>query len=148
MMQVRDLMTPGMEAVSPLTTVKDAARKMKELQTCLLPVATGTGLIGMLTVTDITIRATAEGRDPTNTPVEDVMSLGIVACFEDQDIQEALETMASKRVTQIPVLDRKRHLVGRLAVEDLVFEPHFRSRLGSSPRSAAGELLKAGQQPD
>jgi CBS domain-containing protein len=120
-MQVRDLMTKGIDAINPLTTLRDAARKMKELRTSLLPVATDTGLIGMLTARDIAVRGAAEGRDPKQTPVEDVMSLGIIACFEDQKVEEALETMANKRVTQLPVLDRKRHLVGRLCIEDLVF---------------------------
>ena len=120
-MQVRDLMTRGVDAVSPLTTVKDAAKKMRELQTGLLPVASATGLIGMLTARDIAVRATAEGRNPHNTPVEDVMSLGIIACFEDQDVGAVFETMTSKRISQVPVLDRERHLVGRLCIEDLVF---------------------------
>jgi CBS domain-containing protein len=125
-MRVRDLMTKGIDAINPRTSVKDAARKMKELQTTLLPVATEAGLIGMLTARDIALRAAAEGRDPKHTPVEDVMSLGVIVCFEDQRLEEALETMVSKRVSQLPVLDRERHLVGRLCVEDLVFQPQTR----------------------
>lgn len=121
-MQVRDVMTRGIDAVSPQTSLKDAARRMKELQTSLLPVATATGLIGMLTARDITIRSTAQGRDPAQTPVEDVMSLGIIACFEDQDLEEAICMMVNKQVGTLPVLDRQRHLVGRLSVEDLVFQ--------------------------
>jgi CBS domain-containing protein len=101
--------------------VKDAAKKMKDLQTGLLPVATSTGLIGMLTARDIAVRATAEGRDPRTTPVEDVMSLGVIVCFEDQDVRAVFETMAERRISQVPVLDRDRHLVGRLSVEDLLF---------------------------
>jgi len=125
-MLVRDLMTKAIDAVRPLTTVRDAARKMKELQTSLLPVVTDTGLIGMLTAKDIALRLAAEGRDPKDTPVEDVMSLGIIACFEDQQLEEALATMLSKQVSQLPVLDRKRRLVGRISVEDLVFQPKAR----------------------
>lgn len=120
-MQVRDLMSKEVDAVAPLTSVRDAARRMKELQTSLLPVATDTGLIGMLTATDIAVRLTAEGRDPQSTPVEDVMSLGVVVCFEDQDVREALATMARKHISQVPVLNRGRRLVGRFSVEDLVF---------------------------
>ncbi len=83
-MQVRELMTTGVAVVSPLTSVQDAAKKMKELRTTLLPVATERGLIGMITARDIAMRAAAEGRDTGQTPVEDVMSLGIVACFESR----------------------------------------------------------------
>ncbi len=129
-MQVRDLMTKGIDAINPLTTLRDAARKMKELHTSLLPVATDAGLIGMLTARDIALRGAAEGRDPKRTPVEDVMSLGIIACFEDQRVEDALDTMASKQVTQLPVLDRKRHLVGRLCIEDFMFEPKARHAVG------------------
>ena len=135
-------MTKGIVAIDPLTTVQEAARKMKELRTSLLPVATETGLIGMLTARDIAVRATAEGRHPKHTPVEDVMSLGIIVCFEDQKAEEALETMASRQVTQLPVLDRKRQLVGRLCIEDLVFQSEawraVRQHLGEPAGSQDG----------
>lgn len=136
-MQVRDLMTKEIGAVNPLTTVKDAARKMKELRTSLLAVATDTGVIGTLTARDIAVRAAAEGRDPKQTPVEDVMSLGIIICFEDEKVEQALDTMMSKRVSQLPVLDRERHLVGRLCLEDLVFQPHARSAVEQVLRDPA-----------
>lgn len=137
-MQVRDLMTKEIGAVKPLTTVREAARKMKELRTSLLAVATDTGVIGTLTARDIAERAAAEGRDPKQTPVEDVMSLGIIVCFEDQGLEEALDTMRSKRVSQLPVLDRKRQLVGRLCLEDLVFQPKARNAVVQVLRSQPG----------
>lgn len=135
-MQVRDVMTKRIVAIHPLTTVEDAAKKMKELQTSLLPVATNSGLIGMLTARDIAVRAAAEGRDPKHTPVEDVMSLGVVVCFEDQKLEEAIDMMAQRKVSQLPVLDRKRHLVGRLSIEDVVFSGWRES--GSRAASPAG----------
>ena len=138
-------MTKGMDAIDPLTTLKDAARKMKELRTSLLPVATGTGLIGMLTARDIAVRGAAEGRDPKQTPVEDVMSLGIIACFEDQRVEEALDTMANKRVTQLPVLDRKRHLVGRICIEDMVFQPEARRAVEQVLQGADGAKDNSGK---
>jgi CBS domain-containing protein len=141
-MQVRDLMTKEIGAVNPLTTVKDAARRMKELRTSLLAVATDTGVIGTLTARDIAERATAEGRDPKQTPVEDVMSRGIIVCFEDERVEQALDTMMSKRVSQLPVLDRKRQLVGRLCLEDLVFQLKARSAVEQVLRDPA---LKPGE---
>jgi CBS domain-containing protein len=121
-MQVRDVMTRADDVVRPLTTVQDAAKKMKALQTTLLPVATDTGLIGMLTAKDIALRVAAEGRDPGRTPVEDVMSLGILSCFDDQEVEDALATMARKHVSRLAVLNRNRNLVGQFSVEDAVFQ--------------------------
>lgn len=120
-MQVRDLMTKDIDAVRPLMTVRDAAKRMKKLRTTLLPVATDVGLVGMLTARDIAVRVAAEGLDPDETAVEDVMSLGVIVCFDDQEVREALDTMARKRVSRLPVLNRDRALVGQFSVEDAVF---------------------------
>jgi CBS domain-containing protein len=119
-MEVREVMTKAAAVIRPLMTVQDAAKKMKVLQTTLLPVATDAGLIGMLTARDIALRVAAEGRDPGQTAVEDVMSLGVLICFEDQQVEEALATMARMRVSRLPVLNRKRDLVGQFSVEDVV----------------------------
>jgi hypothetical protein len=54
------------------------------------------------------------------------MSLGVIVCFEDQELEEALHRMMTKRVSQLPVLDRKRRLVGRISLEDFVFQPQGR----------------------
>jgi CBS domain-containing protein len=80
----------------------------------------------MLTARDIALRVAAEGRDPGRTAVEDVMSLGVLICFEDQQVEEALATMARMHVSSLPVLNRKRDLVGQFSIEDVVFpaEPH------------------------
>jgi hypothetical protein len=40
----------------------------------------------MLTDRDITIRATAEGRNPDSTQAIDVMTAAIFYCYEDQDV--------------------------------------------------------------
>jgi CBS domain-containing protein len=153
-MQVRELMTKGIDAVNPATTVREAAKRMKELQTSLLPVVTETGLIGMLTARDIAVRVAAEGRDPRQTTVEDVMSLGVIVCFEDQKLEEALDRMMSKRVSHLPVLDRKRRLVGRISLEDFVFQPKGRTAVEhvlQDPHSGQSEVVeppdRAGAKP-
>ncbi len=133
-MQVRDLMTRDVEAVRPLATVRDAARKMKALPTTLLPVATDVGLVGMLTARDIAVRVAAEGLNPDETAVEDVMSLGVIVCFDDQEVREALDTMARKHVSRLPVLNRKRDLVGQFCVEDVLLGPET---LGRSEMTAS-----------
>jgi CBS domain-containing protein len=132
-MEEREIMTKAAPVVKPQTTVQDAAKKMKRLHTTLLPVATDAGLIGMLTARDIALRVAAEGRDPGRTAVEDVMSLGVLICFEDQQVKEALATMARMHVSSLPVLNRKRDLVGQFSVEDVVFqtEPGLATANGS-----------------
>jgi CBS domain-containing protein len=73
-MELRDIMTRNVEVVSADATLKEAAIKMKVLDVGLIPVCDGNRLQGILTDRDITIRATADGRDPTKTKVADIMS--------------------------------------------------------------------------
>jgi CBS domain-containing protein len=54
--------------------------------------------VGMLTDRDITIRATAEERDPTKTHVHEVMTQELVYCFEDQEVSEAAKLMQERQI--------------------------------------------------
>ena len=71
-MRVRDVMTRQVEVVRPEATLKQAAQRMKSLDVGALPVCDGRRLLGMLTDRDITIRATAAGRDPNRAMVREV----------------------------------------------------------------------------
>jgi CBS domain-containing protein len=63
-MELREIMTRNPEVVSRQTSLQEAAAKMKTLDVGLMPVCDGDRLTGLLTDRDITIRATADGRDP------------------------------------------------------------------------------------
>ena len=78
-MRVSDVMTRGVECTRPDATLQEAAAKMKSLDVGPLPVCDDDRLVGMVTDRDITVRATAEGVDPTDVRVRDVMtpSLGM-----------------------------------------------------------------------
>jgi CBS domain-containing protein len=92
-MQLRAIMTPEVEVVSPETTLQQAAAKMRRLNIGSLPVCEGDRLIGMLTDRDITVRAVAEGCDPTTTTIREAMTPDIAYCFDDQEVQDAVQVM-------------------------------------------------------
>jgi CBS domain-containing protein len=118
-MQVKDVMTKGVEVVRPDATLEEAAKKMKSLDIGPLPVCDGEKLVGMLTDRDITVRATAEGRDPKQTQVKEVMSKELIYCVEDENVEEAAKLMQSKQIRRVPILNRDRQLVGMLSLGDL-----------------------------
>ena len=92
-MELRDIMTRNVEVVNGNASLKKAAAKMKKLDVGLIPVCDGDRLKGLLTDRDITIRATADGRDPSKTKVNEVMSTDIAYCLEDQAVDEAVILM-------------------------------------------------------
>ncbi|HEY3198298.1 MAG TPA: CBS domain-containing protein [Nitrospirales bacterium] len=118
-MQVKDVMTKNVEVVRPDATLEEAAKKMKALDIGPLPVCDGEKLVGVLTDRDITVRATAEGRDPKQTTVREVMSQELITIVEDQDVEEAAKLMQSKQIRRVPVLSRDKRLVGILSLGDL-----------------------------
>ena len=118
-MQVKDVMTKGAEVVRPDATLQEAANKMRSLDIGPLPVCDGDKIIGMLTDRDITVRATAEGLDPKQTRVREVMSKELITCLEDQDVKEAAELMQSKQIRRVPILNKDKRLVGMLSLGDL-----------------------------
>jgi CBS domain-containing protein len=118
-MKLREIMSRDVEVVAPTETVFNASKMMRDLDVGALPVCDGMRLVGMITDRDITIRATAEARDPGNTLVRDCMSPEIVYCFEEEDVREAERVMAEKQIRRLPVLTREKQLAGIVSLGDV-----------------------------
>lgn len=138
-MQLKDVMTRGVEVVPPDTTLKEAAEKMRKLDVGPLPVCDGERLLGMLTDRDITVRAVAEGRNPTATKVREVMTPDIIYCFEDQDVREAARLMEKHQIRRLPILSRDKRLVGIVSLGDLA--------VGTGDQKLAGKVLEQVSEP-
>jgi CBS domain-containing protein len=138
-MQVRDVMTSKVEVIAPTATLQEAAEKMSRLEVGPLPVCDGARLVGMLTDRDITIRATAHGRDPTTTRVHEVMTPEVVYCFEDHDVEIAAQMMEMRQIRRVPVLSRGQRLVGIVSLGDLAVE--------TGNRDLGGETLERISEP-
>jgi CBS domain-containing protein len=132
-MQLKEIMTRGIDVIPPEATLKEAAEKMKNLDVGPLPVCDGERLVGMLTDRDITVRAVAAGRDPSTTKVRDAMTPEVVYCFEDQSVEEAAKLMEEKQIRRLPVLNRNKWLVGIVSLGDLAVD--------AGDRQLAGEVL-------
>jgi CBS domain-containing protein len=107
----------GSEA-DPNEPVGDAARVMADLDVGAMPVGENDWLIGMVTDRDIAVRAVAEGKG-SDCRVRDVMTPEIHCCFDDEDVEEVLEIMGEIQVRCLPVLNRKKRMVGIVSLGDL-----------------------------
>jgi len=118
-MHLKDVMKREVETVSPDTPLREAAHKMNARGVPVLPVCEGATMVGVLTARDITVRATAQGRDPRVTRVREVMTAPAIYGREDQDLDEAADLMQRRWLYRLPVLDRQMHLVGMVSLSDL-----------------------------
>lgn len=121
-MQLKDVMTGRVEVVHPEASLWEAAQKMATLDVGPLPVCAGDQLVGMLTDRDITVRATAQGRDPKTTRVHEVMTPDVLYAFEDQDVSEATWLMTEHQIRRLVVLNRDKQLVGIVSLGDLAVQ--------------------------
>ena len=138
-MQLKDVMTPGVEVIAPEASIYEAAEKMSHLDVGPLPVCDGERLVGMLTDRDITVRAVAAGRDPRMTHVRDIMTPDVVYGFEDQDVQDAVRLMEQYQIRRLPVLNRGQQLVGMVALGELAVH--------AGTRPVAAEVLEQVSEP-
>jgi CBS domain-containing protein len=120
--KVSEVMTREVEVIHPTATLAEAAEKMKQLNVGPLPVCDGARVLGMVTDRDITVRATAEGLDPSKTNVQSVMTPDVTYVYDDQDIEDAASTMAEKQIRRLVVLNRDKRLVGIVAMADLAVD--------------------------
>jgi len=138
-MQVKEIMTHQVEVVHPEATLREAAQKMAALDVGPLPVCNGDELVGMLTDRDITVRATAEGRDPKTTRVYEVMTPEIIFTYEDEDVGLAAQLMTEHQIRRLVVLNRDKRLVGIVSLGDLAVH--------TGDVQQAGEILEGVSDP-
>lgn len=119
-MRLKEIMTRHVECINPDDTLTRAAEMMRDLNVGCLPVCGGDDrLAGMITDRDITIRGTAEGRDPESSRVEDIMTPEITYCFENDSVDDAARIMEEKQIRRLAVLNRDKRLVGIVSLGDI-----------------------------
>jgi CBS domain-containing protein len=118
-MKVKDAMHQGCEWVSPDTKVADIARKMRHSDIGSVPVGENDRLIGMVTDRDICCKGVADGLDIVEMTARDVMTMGVIYCHDDDDLDEAADLMESRQIRRLPVIDKNKRMVGMLSLGDV-----------------------------
>ena len=124
-MLVSELMSASVVSVTPDDTALEASRLLDRYNIGALPVCNATGALrGIITDRDIVTRCLAAERDPSKTPVRDVMSKSVLSVAPDDDVREAGHKMATGRVRRIPVTENGR-LVGMITLGDIAASQSF-----------------------
>jgi CBS domain-containing protein len=118
-MKISEMMTKNPKVIPTNATVRDAAKLMKDIDTGAIPVIDHDQVVGMITDRDIVLRSTAEGHNPNESKISDVMTNEFYFCYEDQDVKDAAKLMQDKQVRRLPIIDRNKHLVGIVSLGDL-----------------------------
>jgi CBS domain-containing protein len=117
--QIRKLMTVRPRTVKVGDSVVDAAKLMRGEDAGIAPIVDGDRLVGVVTDRDIAVRVVAEGRDPQATRVEEIASHDLITIDPEQELDDALSTMAQHQVRRLPVVEEDGTLIGIVAQADV-----------------------------
>lgn len=118
-MKVKDICSCETLTITGQDTVKEAAKKMAKHNVGALPVVDYSGkVIGMITDRDITVRVTAEGKDPSRYSVCDIMTGDVSCVCMDADVSNAAKIMGQAKVRRLPVVDDGK-IVGFVSLGDI-----------------------------
>jgi CBS domain-containing protein len=115
---VRDVMTKDPVTVPPTATLAQAAQAMSARDIGDVLVVENGKIRSVLTDRDIVVRAVAQGRDPTQTPVSEAASTASVTVGPDEPVEKAVHLMREHKVRRLPVVDQDR-VVGVVSLGDL-----------------------------
>jgi CBS domain-containing protein len=129
-MQLTDVMSTSLVAVTPETRVGDAARRMVEQDVgAAIVLADGDDLVGVITERDL-LRCVSEGIDPA-VPVSDRMTRHVLTASPQTELAEAMALMVDGHFRHLPVVNDEGHVIGLASMRDLMAYTSLRLRHGS-----------------
>ena len=135
MLKASDVMSQNPTTATPRDTIQTVAQLMSSENVGVIPVieeGSNNRLVGVVTDRDIVVRAVAEGRNPGEVTVEQVMTPDVVTVEPGDDAQKAVELMENHQIRRILVCNGDQ-LVGVIAQADI-------ARQGSDLQT--GELVE------
>ena len=115
-----DMLNRDVITISPNAPVSEAAYlMMREDIGSIVVIDNEMFPIGIVTDRDLVVSVIAEGRNPDEVSVEEVMTKNIVYVEEETNLMDILSTMSEYSVRRMPVTKEGR-LSGIISVDDLI----------------------------
>lgn len=111
----------GVVTISPDSDVAQAARVLAEHKIGALVAVEADGrLAGILSERDI-VRGVGQGGGVClSGPVRSLMTAAVLTCTEDDTVESLMQTMTSRRIRHLPVVDGDGRLCGIVTIGDVV----------------------------
>ena len=120
MMLLRELTHLPIVTCAPEATISGVARSMERERVGSVVVVDAHGdVVGIITDRDLALEGLGHELDP-ETPVEAIMSRGVVTISDTADVFDAAEAMAKARCRRLPVVDERGYPVGIVTFDDLM----------------------------
>lgn len=117
--RVEEVMSTPVETISKTATIREAAKTMRENNINALVVTTSPPSI--ITSTDI-LDATADGSNPSELQVVDVMTTDVETVSSDLFLEEIAAMITSLGINHFPVVDINDEYIGMISSTDVTAE--------------------------
>lgn len=116
---IRDVMSTDPVTLPSSAPVTDAAQAMRDSDIGdVIVLDESDSVCGIVTDRDITVRAVAEGRDPSSTKLGDICSRDLQSLSSDASVGDAVRLMTDKAIRRLPIIDGGKP-VGIVSIGDL-----------------------------
>lgn len=111
----------GVVTISPDLSVAEAARSLATNRIgALVAVEDGGTIAGILSERDIVRGIALQGEGCLRAKVRDLMTATVQTCSEDDTVESLMQTMTSRRIRHLPVVDSEGKLTGIVTIGDVV----------------------------
>jgi len=116
------VMTPDPATISPQSSVAEARRLLNSNVINHLPVVEGGRLVGIVSSSDFLKLHLLDGKLPivSDATVNQIMETNVIVVNKNATLGDAAEKLSVGGFHALPVIDRKRHLVGMVTSSDLI----------------------------
>jgi CBS domain-containing protein len=128
-MNIREVMTPNPQCVSPGDSIQNAARIMRDCDTGAVPVVDNGRPVGIVTDRDIVVRAVADGQ--LNRPIREIVTSDVICVTPEMSTHEAADLMSEHQVRRLPVVENER-IIGIVSLGDLAVKEAKDKRIGDT----------------
>ncbi len=118
---VRDWMSTPVVVVDPDSSVSYTMTLMRRrnIHSVVVDISEENPSYGIVTTTDIRDKIVAEGRNPAETTVREIMSGPIVTGSPDWTLMECSQVMQKRKIHHLPIADESGSLIGLISATDI-----------------------------
>jgi len=113
------LVNKGVESIDHDSTIKAAAQRMRDQKIGSLIVTKDGSEVGILSETDLTRKAVAEGLNPDQSRVSSIMSSPIISIEISETPEKANDVMKENGIRHLGIVEKGK-FVGIISVRDLL----------------------------